>query len=109
MNGMPIQMFTMITAISASEVLVSQPGWSVATPMQRAQEPVERAVVLVEDPAPDRAGDDQRDQPRQQEQRAQHAAEREAAPEEHGDREPDGELPGDRADGEQDRVRAWPC
>ena len=26
LNGMPIQMFTMITATSASDVLVSQPG-----------------------------------------------------------------------------------
>jgi hypothetical protein len=32
LNGMPIQMFTRITATRASEVLVSQPGWSVATP-----------------------------------------------------------------------------
>jgi hypothetical protein len=33
LNGMPIQMFTRITATRASEVLVSQPGCSFATPM----------------------------------------------------------------------------
>jgi hypothetical protein len=69
------------------------------------QETVQRATVLIQDPAPHSTGNDQGKEPREQEQGPQYSVEGELALEEDGQRQPDHELANNGADGEQDGVQ----